>query len=100
MNIAFNYSSKQEIVNSCKQIVISQKQINQRNIAKHLYTSSIQDPEILIRTGGYTRLSDFLLWQSSYTEIFFIKKFWPDFKSRDLDLIIKKFEKIKRNFGS
>ena len=100
MNIAFNYSSKQEIANSCKQLAKSQKPINQKNIANHLYTSKIQDPEILIRTGGYTRLSDFMLWQCSYTEIFFVKKLWPDFKLKDLDLIIKKFKKLKRNFGS
>jgi undecaprenyl diphosphate synthase len=100
MNIAFNYSSKQEITNSCKQLAKSQKAINQKNISKYLYTSKIKDPEILIRTGGYSRLSDFLLWQCSYTEIFFNKKLWPDFKSKDLDLIIKKFNKLKRNFGS
>jgi len=100
MNIAFNYSSKQEISNSCKQLAKSQKPINQKNIAKYLYTAKIKDPEILIRTGGYSRLSDFLLWQCSYTEIFFVKKLWPDFKSKDLDLIIKKFKKLKRKFGS
>jgi undecaprenyl diphosphate synthase len=100
MNIAFNYSAKEEIINSCKQVVRNQKQINQKNIAEHLYTSTIPDPEILVRTGGYSRLSDFLLWQCSYTEIFFVKKLWPDFKSNDLDLIIKKFIKLKRNFGA
>ena len=100
MNIAFNYSSKQEITNSCKQLAKSQKPINQKNITKYLYTAKTKDPEILIRTGGYSRLSDFLLWQCSYTEIFFIKKMWPDFKSKDLDVIIKKFKKLKRNFGS
>tara|TARA_A100001015_G_scaffold299205_1_gene382953 strand:- start:758 stop:1438 length:681 start_codon:yes stop_codon:yes gene_type:complete len=100
MNIAFNYSSKQEIANSCKHLAKSQKPINQKNIAKFLYTAKTKDPEILIRTGGYSRLSDFLLWQCSYTEIFFVRKLWPDFKSKDLDLIIKKFKKLKRNFGS
>ena len=100
MNIAFNYSSKQEIANSCKHLVKNQKPINQKNIAKYLYSAKTKDPEILIRTGGYSRLSDFLLWQCSYTEIFFVKKLWPDFKSRDLDLIVKKFKKLKRNFGS
>ena len=100
MNIAFNYSSKQEIANSCKHLVKNQKPINQNNIAKYLYSAKTKDPEILIRTGGYSRLSDFLLWQCSYTEIFFVKKLWPDFKSKDLDLIVKKFKKLKRNFGS
>ena len=100
LNIAFNYSSRQEIINSCKQIINNHKPINQKNISKYLYTNSIPDPEVLIRTGGYSRLSDFLLWQCSYTEIFFIKKFWPDFKSKDLDIVVKKFNKLKRNFGS
>ena len=100
INIAFNYSSKQEIINSCKKVIKNKKSINQRNIFKFLYTSPTKDPEILIRTGGYFRLSDFLLWQCSYTEIFFVKKLWPDFKSTDLNLIIKKFKKLKRNFGA
>jgi undecaprenyl diphosphate synthase len=100
MNIALNYSSKQEITNSCKHLVKSQKSINQKNIAKYLYTAKTKDPEILIRTGGYSRLSDFLLWQCSYAEIFFVKKMWPDFKSKDLHLIVKKFKGLKRNFGS
>ena len=100
LNIAFNYSSKQEITNSCKKLTKSRKPINQKNIAKYLYTSKTKDPEILIRTGGYSRLSDFLLWQCSYTEIFFVKRLWPDFKPKDLALIIKKFKKLKRNFGS
>ena len=98
--IAFNYSSKLEIVNSFKKFIKGQKTINTNSVSKHLYTSKVQDPEILIRTGGYTRLSDFLLWQCSYSEIFFIKKLWPDFKPKDLDVIIKKFTKLKRNYGS
>ena len=100
INIAFNYSSKQEIVHSCKQILKNKEDLNLKNIEKNLYTSPIKDPEILIRTGGFARLSDFLLWQCSYSEIFFVKKLWPDFKITDLDLIIKKFLKLKRKFGS
>ena len=100
INIALNYSSKKEIISSCKQIVKKNKSFNVKNISKYLYTAPTKNPEILIRTGGYSRLSDFLLWQCSYTEIFFIKKLWPDFKERDLSLIINKFKKLKRNFGS
>ena len=100
INIAFNYSSKKEIIESCKKIIKYKKKINQKNICKYLYTAPIRDPEILIRTGGFSRLSDFLLWQCSYSEIFFLKKLWPDFKSKDLSLIIKKFYRIKRKFGS
>ena len=100
INIAFNYSSKYEIINACKKIVKNSKVINSKNISKYLYTYPVQDPEILIRTGGFSRLSDFLLWQCSYSEIFFVKKMWPDFKSSDLEIIIDKFKKLKRKFGS
>jgi undecaprenyl diphosphate synthase len=100
INIAFNYSSKYEIINACKNIVKNSKVINSKNISKYLYTHPAQDPEILIRTGGFSRLSDFLLWQCSYSEIFFVKKLWPDFKSSDLKIVIEKFKKLKRKFGS
>ena len=103
VNLAFNYSSKLEIINSVKQILnknYPNKDLNTELIEKYLYTSKLPDPEILIRTGGYNRLSDFLLWQISYSEIFFIKKLWPDFTQLDLIKIIKKFKKIKRNFGA
>ena len=75
-------------------------QINEKNITKNLYTSDIPDPEILIRTGNRNRLSNFLLWQSSYTEIFFLKKLWPDFKRKDFNKIISNFSKVSRNFGA
>ena len=73
--------------------------INEKNISKNLYTKNIPDPDILIRTGNTKRLSNFLLWQISYTEIFFSKKLWPDFNEKDFKKIIKKYKKIKRNFG-
>ena len=76
------------------------KKINIKNFEKNLYTKNMPNPDILIRTGGYQRLSNFLLWQLAYTELFFLKKLWPDFNSNDLIKIIKKFKKIKRNFGS
>ena len=100
--IALNYSSKNELINCFKKILKNKKkikQINIDNINKNLYTNEIPDPDILIRTGGHKRLSNFLLWQISYTELFFIKKLWPDFNANDLNLIISKFSDIKRNFG-
>jgi undecaprenyl diphosphate synthase len=100
INLAFNYGSKEEILDSVK--IISKKKlvISKKNIESNLYTKNIPDPEILIRTGNTRRLSNFMLWQLSYTEIFFEKKCWPDFNSKDFDRIINKFISIKRNFGS
>ena len=97
--MALNYGSKNEIVESIKLIKKNKKKITIKNIANNLYTSGIPDPDILIRTGNTKRLSNFLLWQLAYTEIFFEKKLWPDFDSKDYVKIIKKFILIKRNFG-
>jgi len=99
INIAINYSSKIEILNAFKKLKKKQKPINEINFKKYLYLNKLADPEILVRTGNYSRLSDFLLWQCSYTELFFLKKLWPDFTPKDLEKIIKKFKNIKRNFG-
>ena len=99
LNIALNYGSKEEIIRSIKKINNLNKTINESNINDYLYTSGIPDPEILIRTGNRFRLSNFLLWQSSYTEIFFVKKLWPDFNKKDFNNIISKFLKVRRNFG-
>ena len=100
LNLALNYGSKEEILNACKNLVIKKnKKITINNFEKKLYTKNIPDPEILIRTGGVKRLSNFLLWQLAYTEIFFIDKLWPDFNENDFNNIIKKFFSIKRNFG-
>ena len=99
INMALNYGSKQEIVYSIKKIIKKKIQINEKNISQNLYTMNIPDPEILIRTGDVNRISNFLIWQISYTEIFFVKKMWPDFNKVDFLKIIKKFNKIKRNFG-
>jgi len=101
INLALNYGSKEEIINACKAISKDKKnEINVKNFTKKLYTNGIPDPEILIRTGGTKRLSNFLLWQLAYTEIFFINKMWPEFNENDFTKIIKKFFKIKRNFGN
>ncbi len=100
LNLALNYGSKEEIVNACKKLIINkEKSINVKNFAKNLYTNNIPDPDILIRTGGTKRLSNFLLWQIAYTEIFFVDKLWPDFKEKDFNEIVERFYKIKRNFG-
>ena len=99
LNVAINYSSKLEILKVIKKLVKNKKKLNIKNVDKHLLTSSSGHPEIIIRTGGYKRLSDFLLWQAAYSELFFEEKLWPDFKVSDLQNILKKFLKIKRNFG-
>ena len=100
INLALNYSSKFEIVNSIKKIISKKLSINETNITNNLFTKNIPDPEILIRTGNTHRLSNFLLWQLSYTEIFFEKKLWPDFSKNDFIKILNKYKQIKRNFGS
>ena len=100
LNLALNYGSKEEIVDACKSLIIKKKnKINVTNFEKELYTKNIPNPDILIRTGGTRRLSNFLLWQIAYTEIFFIDKLWPDFNENDFNKIIKEFFTIKRNFG-
>ena len=100
INLALNYGSKQELVDAFKTIQKKKEKINERNIAQNLLTKNIPDPEILIRTGNTKRLSNFLLWQSAYAEIFFEKKLWPDFSENDYEKILKKYKNIKRNFGS
>ncbi len=99
INIALNYGSKEEIIKSIKKLNKLDIPINEKNISNHLYTKNIPDPEILIRTGNRNRLSNFLLWQSSYTEIFFVRKLWPEFTKKDFSKIISSFLKVRRNFG-
>ena len=100
INLALNYGSKSEIINTVNYLKIKKLKINEKNISKNLYTQNIPDPDILIRTGNRKRLSNFLLWQLAYSEIFFEKKLWPDFNEKDYNKIIKKFKNIKRNFGN
>jgi undecaprenyl diphosphate synthase len=100
VNVALNYGSKIELINTIKKIKQKKIEINEKNIDKNLYTKFLPEPDILIRTGDTHRLSNFLLWQLSYTEIFFEKKLWPDFNGKDLDKILNKFKNVKRNFGS
>jgi len=100
INLALNYGSKFEIINALKKIINNNDKINERSLSKHLQTKNIPDPEILIRTGNTKRLSNFLLWQLAYAEIFFEKKLWPDFNKKDYVKIINNFKKIKRNFGN
>ena len=99
INLALNYGSKFELINAFKNLLKSKKKINQKNLTKYLQTNNIPDPDLLIRTGNTKRLSNFLLWQLAYSEIFFEKKLWPEFSENDYNKIIKKFKNIKRNFG-
>jgi len=100
LNIALNYGSKNELIQTFKSIVKKGIKINEKNIQNNLYTKNIPNPDLLIRTGGTNRLSNFLLWQIAYAEIFFEKKMWPDFNNKDYLKILKKFKIIKRNFGN
>jgi len=101
LNLALNYGSQEEIVSACRKITKNKiKEISIKNFEKHLYTHYMPNPDILIRTGGTKRLSNFLLWQLAYTEIFFIDKLWPDFNENDFNNIVRKFTNTKRNFGN
>ena len=100
INLALNYGSKFELINAFKKLKKSKKKINEKNFKNYLQTKNIPDPELLIRTGNTKRLSNFLLWQLAYSEIFFEKKLWPDFTEKDYNRIINNFSKIKRNYGS
>jgi len=100
IQLALNYGSKKEIINSLKTLNRKKERITSKNFEQNLYTAGFPNPDILIRTGGQRRLSNFLLWQIAYTEIFFIDKLWPDFNKNDYNKIINKFKKTKRNFGT
>ena len=100
INLALNYGSKSELIGAFKKIKKNKNTISERNITKHLQTQNIPDPDLLIRTGNTKRLSNFLLWQLAYAEIFFEKKLWPDFNEKDYIKIITKYKNIKRNFGN
>ena len=100
INLALNYGSKFELINAFKKLKKSKKIINEKNLKDYLLTKDIPDPELLIRTGNTKRLSNFLLWQVAYSEIFFEKKLWPDFAEKDYNKIIKTFRNIKRNYGN
>ena len=100
VNLALNYGSKSELLNAFRKLNKKRDKVNEKNFIKYLQTKDIPDPDILIRTGNTTRLSNFLLWQIAYTEIFFEKKLWPDFNKKDYIKIIKKFKNTKRTFGN
>tara|TARA_B100000161_G_scaffold230179_1_gene177392 strand:+ start:226 stop:900 length:675 start_codon:yes stop_codon:yes gene_type:complete len=100
INLALNYGSKSELVGAFKKIKLDKKVISEKNISKNLQTQNIPDPDLLIRTGNTKRLSNFLLWQLAYSEIFFEKKLWPDFNEKDYNKIINEYKSIKRNFGN
>ena len=100
INLALNYGSKIELIEAFKKLKKSKYKFTEKNFEKYLQTKNIPDPDILIRTGNTQRLSNFLLWQIAYAEVFFEKKLWPDFNKKDFNKIIKKYQKIKRNFGN
>ena len=100
INLALNYGSKSELIDALKKLKNSNKKVSELNLIKYLQTSNIPDPDFLIRTGNTKRLSNFLLWQLAYSEIFFEKKLWPDFNEKDFDKFIKEYQSIKRNFGN
>ena len=100
LNLALNYGSKIEILNALKNLKKNKKRITEKNFASYLLTKNIPDPDILIRTGNTRRLSNFLLWQIAYSEIYFEKKLWPSFKRKDYVKIIENYKSIKRNFGN
>ena len=100
INLALNYGSKFELINAFKELKRSKKKITEKNLTKYMQTKNIPDPDILIRTGNTKRLSNFLLWQLAYSEIFFEKKLWPEFNEKDYYRIIENYKKIKRNFGN
>ena len=100
INLALNYGSKSELIQSFNIIKKKNEKINENNISKYLFTHHIPDPDLLIRTGNTQRLSNFLLWQLAYSEIFFEKKLWPDFNEKDYNKILNNFKKIKRKFGN
>ena len=100
INLALNYGSKTEIIDAFKKINKNKKKITEKNLITYLHTKDMPDPELLIRTGNTKRLSNFLLWQLAYAEIFFVKKLWPDFNEADYLKVIKEFQSIKRNFGN
>ena len=100
INLALNYGSKFELINAFKSLNKNKENINEKNLSKYLQTNNIPDPDLLIRTGNTKRLSNFLLWQLAYSEIFFEKKLWPEFSEKDYNRIIKKFKNIKRNYGN
>ncbi len=99
VNLAINYGSKNELIKAFKNLLKSKKNINEKNFANFLHTKNIPDPDLLIRTGNTKRLSNFLLWQLAYSEIFFEKKLWPDFNEKDFTRIVKQYRSVKRNFG-
>ena len=99
VNLAINYGSKNEIINATKAIKKNKSKFTIKSLEKNLYTKGMPDPDLLIRTGGKKRLSNFLLWQLSYSEIYFINKLWPDFKVKDFIKILNHFKRVRRNFG-
>lgn len=102
VNLALNYGGRDEILNAVRKIIkekVPLRSLNEKNFSRFLYTNGEPDPDLIIRTGGEIRLSNFLLWQMSYSELFFTNTLWPDFDEEELDKAITEYQKRKRNFG-
>lgn len=106
LNLCFNYGSRLEIIEATKNIIddienkkLKKEDLTEKIFSNYLYSKNVPDPDIVVRTSGEMRLSNFLLWQSSYSELFFIKKYWPDFTIDDLKEIIEEFKRRNRRFG-
>ena len=100
INLALNYGFRSELINAVNVMRKNNILFNESNITKHLYTKNVPDPDLLIRTGNTNRLSNFLLWQIAYSEIYFVKKLWPDFSTKNYNKILNNFKNLKRNFGA
>jgi undecaprenyl diphosphate synthase len=101
LSVAFNYGSRNQIVQSINNIIQSnEKKITEKKFSESLSKNQFPDPDLIVRTGGQKRLSNFLLWESAYSELFFLDLFWPDFSEKDLSSVMEEFSKRKRNFGS
>jgi len=100
INVAFNYSGRSEIINSVKEIESSKESLTEENLSRHLYTKGLADPDLIIRTGGQKRLSNFMLWQSAYSEFYFTDCLWPDFDKSELQKALNFYSETKRNFGA
>lgn len=102
VNIALNYGGRDEIIHAVKNLLkegVSPKEVNEELISKNLYTNGAPDPELIIRTGGKTRLSNFLVWQCTYSELYFTDVFWPDFTGEEFDKALLYYADTQRNFG-
>ena len=99
VNLGINYGGRDEIVYAVKKLIDKGLEVNKQNISSNLYTADIPDPDLMVRSSGEVRLSNFMLWQLSYSEMLFLDTLWPDFDGKTVDEIIKQYNKRDRRFG-